>query len=360
MPLTSLKILNLRNIAEASLKFSEEINVISGQNGSGKTSLLEAIHLLGMGRSFRTRVNSNIVTKNQDNLAISGAITTKQGISLQAGLEKFCSGTTNMRLAGESVVAAKLAESLPLQLISPNSYLLLDSGPAHRRKFLDWGAFYVEPAFYNTWKNYSRALKNRNQLLKEKAPRAEIAAWTKELLEHGLAINTMRNSFVEHFKTEFTEIIDGMLELEQLEIKHKPGWNQDKTLAEALSSSIDKDILYGRTQFGPHRADISFICNELPADEVLSRGQQKLFVCAMYLAQSRCLKKLANKNPIYLIDDLSSELDDNNQAKLISGLRDQNCQLFITCINPIKSSWLNEFDTKKMFHMDHGLAKEVL
>lgn len=356
MALGAFSLKNFRNIVDAHLNFDPKLNFIYGENGSGKTSLLEAIYMLGMGRSFRTRLTRSIITHDQKNLLISGQISVNEHRSVRIAIEKTLADGAKIHIDREkNANTAQLIGLLPIQIINADSYCLLNAGPMHRRKFVDWGVFHVEHSFYPAWKRYHRALKQRNALLKKKITNPELDAWGQELVESGLIINNLRKSYLDLFEPVFNEAIRAFLGAYDFKLEYQSGWDSEKTLAEALASSKQRDLIYGSTQTGPHRADILFSHNKTPVSELLSRGQQKLFICALYIAQNRCLRKLSGKKTSYLIDDIGSELDQVNLTKLTQTLLGEESQLFITGIQPQDLRLLGkEGRQTKMFHVEHG------
>src|SRR6187431_575925 len=194
MSLAELRVENLRCIESARLEFSPELNLISGENGAGKTSILEAIFLLGRGRSFRTRSSERLIRHHQSKLTVFGA--TNDAPPRRAGIEVGSDGTTRARIDGANAVSLlELTGVLPVQSIDPEIHKLVDQGPERRRRWLDWLVFHVEPSFGVHWARYSRALKQRNAALRSGA--GDIAAWDTELIRNGEAITQSRQSTVQ-------------------------------------------------------------------------------------------------------------------------------------------------------------------
>src|SRR6476620_5190017 len=189
MSLAELRIENLRCIESAVLEFSPELNLIAGENGAGKTSILEAIFLLGRGRSFRTRSSERLIRHGQPKLTVFGR--TDDSPSRQAGIEIAADGGTRARINGENARSLlELSGVVPVQAIDPEIHKLVDQGPERRRRWLDWLVFHVEPTFGLAWARYNRALKQRNAALKTSD--REVSAWDGELVQNGVAITEAR------------------------------------------------------------------------------------------------------------------------------------------------------------------------
>ena len=221
------------------------------------------------------------------------------------GVERHQTGDIKMRIDGKDIHSiAELASVTPVQLIDSHCHHLLDAGPSFRRKYLDWGIFYLNNDFLHLWRQFERALKQRNAALHGQLSKKELDSWTHELIEHATQLDQLRRDYVEYLIPLLKEAIAELLTLDSLEIRYQSGWDESVSYQEILTRSFAKDAHLGHTQFGPHKADLKITIKGVPAKDILSRGQQKLFVCAMILARGALLKRHANKTPIYLVDDL--------------------------------------------------------
>jgi DNA replication and repair protein RecF len=359
MALIRLDITNFRNLRSLHIEpLPRGFNLIFGDNGSGKTSLLEAIYFLSMGRSFRSSLASRVVCHDADKFSLFAQLTIGQQ-TMPVGLERNEKGETKIRIAGQNASGiAELAHILPIQLINADSYHLLE-GPAFRRKYLDWGAFYSAPSFFRVWKQFQRALKQRNAALRNHLPPKEINIWTDEVAENGIQLDNLRREYVDHLLPLLTHTVSELLHIDGLQIAYEPGWDQRKNYQEILAESIIKDRQAGFTQMGPHRADFKVLIDGIPAKDILSRGQQKLFVCAMIITQGTLLYKHTKKQPIYLVDDLPAELDSVSRSNLLSLLSKQDAQLFITAVERQTLEGFISPHPSKMFHVEHGEVGEL-
>ncbi len=325
MKLSELQITNLRNLHTARLYFHPSFNVISGPNGSGKSSFLEAIYLLSNAYSFRTRENASLITHDKESLTLFAKTEDAQSISVQKSLH----APTIIRLNGEPcLVRSTLAIFLPCQLFYQDIFQIIDAGPALRRGILDWGLFHVEHSYHTLWNQYQRTLKQRNSLLKQKAPLQHFMPWNQAIAELASQMDALREAYYSKLARAFEEIIKEISDI-SCKLEYYKGWDkkgEGKPLEEILESTFTSDILRQYTHYGAHNADLSILSNDVKAKHYLSRGQQKIALFAIKLAQI----KLLNKHCILLIDDLTSELDKKHIDRLIDYLGQQDVQIFVT------------------------------
>lgn len=358
-----LDMIDFRNIAEVRMRPIEKgFNLIYGQNGSGKTSLLEAIYYLSRGRSFRTSFANRIVRHGVSKFILFGEISSAtQPACFSIGIERYAQGETNIRLGGAAIDSiATLAKLIPLQVINHVSFNLFES-PEHRRKFLDWGAFYHYPDFYRAWKQFDRTLRQRNAALRANCSMTELESWSQELVEAALLVNHFRQDYVRLLLPFIRAQIEVLLtdkELNELTISYYPGWDANEDYKLRLAQGTEHDRRLGYTQTGPHRADFKILINNRSIKDILSRGQQKLLICGMIIAQGALLQKGIQKVPIYLIDDLASELDAVSRSKLIGLFSSQEAQFFITSVEKESLCPLLTNTPSKMFHVEHGGVQE--
>ena len=362
MSLSRLSVTGVRNLQPVTLTPSPRINILHGDNGSGKTSLLEAIHLLGMARSFRSSRLNPVITHEQASCTVFGQVELGDDQSSALGVSRDRSGELRIRINGQGVrSAAELAEALPLQLINPDSFRLLEGAPKLRRQFLDWGVFHVEPRFLKAWQRLQQALRQRNSWLRHGTlDTASQAAWSRELSAASDEIDGYRRAYIQTLKPVFEQTLASLLALDGFQLSYYRGWDKDRSLADVLEGSIDRDRAMGYTQAGPQRADLRLRVANHNAAETLSRGQQKLVVCALRIAQGHLVSEAKRGQCIYLVDDLPSELDDQHRLALCRLLEQLNCQVFITCVdsNVLQEGWRDDTPVS-MFHVEHGAIAQV-
>ena len=356
MSISRLDLYSIRNLQKTSLNLSGGFNLIFGDNGSGKTSFLETIYLLSHGRSFRTNHIKRVVCQQEDKFSLFAHVTLKNKYH-QLGMEKNKDGSQRLRLDGQNCQSISVFSRLmPTLLINPDAFRLLEAGPSERRQFIDWGVFHVEHDFLETWQRWKRCLAQRNAALKMGNG---VEAWNDEFLQLSLKIDNAREHYLRLFIPEFTKLLGDFHDTFPIVLKYRHGWNKEKSLEEALSSSKETERIRGYTQVGPHRADLSIEIKGIPAVDVLSRGQQKLLVIVCKLAQGVVLRKQAEKTCLYLIDDLASELDIHYMARISSLLKEMGSQIFLTSISAKDLSWAENFSECKWFHVKHGLIQPI-
>ncbi|NNC55241.1 MAG: DNA replication/repair protein RecF [Pseudomonadales bacterium] len=357
MKLSSLSIHSVRNVAQAQLPLLGDVNVVYGQNGAGKTTLLECIHMLALGRSFRSTALRPVIQRDQDHCVVSARLQQLDRAEMAIGIRRERSGGFTIRIDGETVRSAiELAKILPVQLINAASYLLIEGGPKQRRQFIDWGVFHVEHRFYDEWRRMQRALKQRNAILRAGGSPQQLVPWDRELIESGEFVHEARQRYLSHFQPVFQQMLAELCDLQGISLAYRSGWDKTLSLAEALGASQARDRSRGLTHVGPQRADLKIAAYAEDAAQVLSRGQQKLVVSALRLAQTRCLVEQTGSKCLLLVDDLPAEMDAGHQRKLCGLLAGLEMQLFITCIDPAeikRFEWPAGRDTQ-WFHVKQG------
>lgn len=358
MHLTQLDIRQVRNLYDVKIKPGQRCNYIYGDNASGKTSVLEAIYLLSIARSFRTTHIKHVISHDHPSLQIFARLENNYSESTAIGLERSTQ-KTRIRINGSDVKqVSALSSLLPVQIINPDVHKLLEQGPKYRRQFIDWGVFHVEHSFLQAWQQYYRVLKQRNAALRKKQNKKVITLWDEQLIQFAKVITFSREKYLSGFLPIFNQYVEKLMGL-SVEINYLRGWNSDFSFTETLNNALDKDTYKGFTSYGAHRADLEISYNHILVQNCFSRGQQKLLVCAMRLAQITHLKKESNQQSILLVDDLAAELDIQHRQNLIELLVDTEAQLFVTATEQNSFVLPPEIESK-MFHVEHGVLKEVV
>lgn len=354
MPIRQIKISGVRNLQPLDIELCTGVNLIYGANGSGKTSLLEAITLMATGKSFRTSQTKHILAHDADRIEMLFSIDDASLGHCQLDSLRLKSGDHLIKLNGSVLTAqAEAAHWLPVQVMDPTTFKLLSGSPEERRQFIDWGLFHVEQRFMETWKVFRKQLKQRNAALKQKQ-QEWIAVWNKGFIESALAIDSYRRDYLKRFKPEFERILKELDANLEVTLAYYPGWDKEQSLDQVLEKQLDRDMHLGYTQSGPHRAELRIKIDKQPAVEILSRGQQKSVVAALKIAQGAMFQQETGRQTIYLIDDLASELDAEHRLALCNLLEDLKCQVFITSIDKsqLLQSW--QFSSGKIFHLQQG------
>ncbi len=361
MHIVRLTLNHLRRFDSVELAPRPGINLITGDNGAGKTSVLEALHLMAYGRSFRGRVRDGLVQKGADALEIFVEWEERAGLDggdatrRRAGL-RHSGQVWKGRLDGEDVAQlGNLCAALAVVTFEPGSHALVSGGSEPRRRFVDWGLFHVEPDFLALWRRYMRALKQRNALLKTGGSGNALDAWDYELAEAGTPLTFRREQYLERLQQKAVELARELapgLEISALEFQ--PGWRRtEMPLADALLLARERDRQAGYTTVGPHRADWSVLFRNIPGRDALSRGQAKLTALTCLLAQADDYAALRGEWPVIALDDLASELDRNHQQRVLQRLVASPAQVFITATE-VPAALAGETAPAMMFHVEHG------
>ena len=348
---------NFRLLQKIELVPHARVNLIIGRNAAGKTSLLEAIHCLGRGKSFRGNGPAELAGVAGRNWRVLGNLRTEAGQpSVNVGVRWDADGTAIRVGNTAKPCTADLVAAMPLQILDPSMHRLLQEGPGYRRSFLDWGVFHVEQQFLPTWRRHQRALKQRNRSLRQHASRREILAWDPELVETAAILQKYRLEHLQALKPILHAEIGRVFGTEDWSIDLHAGWPADLPYAEVLAAQIDRDRKAGTTVEGAHRAELRLKLNRHHVKNRISRGQQKLLIAAMVLAQSTLIHRVRRTAPILLIDDFAAELAAEFQQLFAGMLRRYSGQLFITSFERLPA--LEDFADSAMFHVEHGAVRQ--
>ncbi|QAB14167.1 DNA replication/repair protein RecF [Hydrogenovibrio thermophilus] len=350
-----LQLRHFRNIDQACLAFGDGLNVIVGDNAAGKTALIEAIWVLASGRSFRTAKPEHLIQRGQTETVLFCEVSDGERAH-KIGLSRAADKVT-LKVDGETLRnQAEMAAKLPVQLLTPESHRLLEEGPKARRQFMDWGCFHHDADFIHLWRTYRRALKQRNHALKRKLPANQARLWDQQLIDTAERIDRIRAAYITDLTPYLVEFCQALMpEISvQPACHYQPGWPKSAdSYTQLLDEHYPKDALQGHTQYGSHRADIKFRFDGQDAMMTLSRGQQKLFVCALLLAQASLYEKHSGKPVIMLIDDLPAELDAKHRETLLKLLDLLHIQHILTSTADDLIPILNP-ETARRWHIDNG------
>lgn len=361
MQLELLRVRDLRCLVEAELRPDPRLSLVTGANGAGKSSLVEAIHVLGYGRSFRGRIRDGLVRTGASALEIYAEWRDPQGGSHRAGL-RHGGDRWEARLDGAPVPSlTELCARIAVVTFEPGSHDLIGGGAEHRRRYLDWGLFHVEPEFMPWWRRYQRALKQRNAALKAAPSPAALAPWERELAEAGEVLTRLRHAYLQRLEPfVMAQGATYLAELGPASLDFRPGWKRaELPLADALLLSRERDIATGHTSVGPHRADWRLGFAALPGGEALSRGQEKLAALACILGQAAGVAAEGQGWPLVCLDDLASELDRRHQRQVLASVLESGAQVLLTGTQPPEA--LAELDlSPPVFHVEHGSVRGTI
>lgn len=371
----------IRNLQQVAIGQFSTLNFFIGDNGSGKTSLLEAIAIASLGRSFRSNKVQTVINKEAQQLSVFIEATDQCGTVHKLGIQRDRKNKFLVRINGNNAKSlAELTAVLPIVILDATAFDLLDGSPSVRRKFIDWGVFHVEHHFYETWKNYNRIIKQRNTLLRQGiSDYALYRHWDKELVDMSIKIEAFRLGYLRQFQSTLNEILQ-ILDPELIgnKVIYKNGWGLERlelntkkflqqesldgydrqALHAVIESSFERDLKYQRTHFGPHKADIEIKSGRNSVKDIFSRGQKKTLVAAMKLAQAKVVFMLTGKCPILLLDDLPSELDKDHLSRFINYIIQEQYQTFITSVD--EAIYHDNKQAKaRMFHVERGKITPV-
>ena len=356
MAIAELRIRDLRCLSEVVIHPDPGLNLIVGPNASGKTSLLEALYILGRGRSFRAPQLSTVVRSGQP-AAVVFAQVTDPGGAKRLGIEFGPRGTQQIRIDGETRVStAELVRAFPVQLIDPEIHELIQGGPGERRRFLDWGVFHVKHEFIDGWRRFRRALQQRNATLRRSPDEHAVHAWNSDLLEGAQVVDQSRFAYIQELAPIFSKIADKILHL-SVNIEYRPGWSDAESYADALARSFERDRALGATQAGPHRAELVLTVDGSLARRRLSRGQQKMLAACLVLAQNAVVGSTLDSPMTLLVDEPAAELDAGHQEALVSAVADSDAQVFMTALTGHR---LPLSQPHRAFHVEHGEVSDLL
>jgi DNA replication and repair protein RecF len=354
MNLGKFEVRNIRNLHAVSLQLTPRVNVFYGNNGSGKTSLLESVWMLGLGRSFRAKRHGTLINHEAQECTVFGEIENEKATPV--GIRRGRDGSRDIRIGGNRVAqVSELARVLPLQLINTDSIRLLSGPPDGRRRFLNWGVFHVEPEFHDGWRRYQHCLKQRNVLLRNgKIDKAQLDVWSRELVASAEIIDRHRGDYTVRLAPLFQDVLKKLSPDGDITLTYYCGWDRSQGLADVLAEDLDGDINRGFTLHGPQRADLQMGAGNRNAGDVLSRGELKLVACGMLASQVFLLRQETGRDGVLLIDDLASELDPGHRRDLCGLIEESGSQILVTSVekNGLEGCWRGA--DRRVFHVEHG------
>jgi DNA replication and repair protein RecF len=367
MYLKKLSILNFKNYSEAELQFSSHINCLTGNNGEGKTNVLDAIHYLSFCKSFFNPIDSqNILHEALFFLIQGGFVLGDKDEEIYCGLKR----NQKKQFKRNKKEYQRLADHIglfPLVMISPADSELITEGSESRRRFIDSVIAQFDRNYLDSLISYNKVLSHRNALLKQFATSRKfdlesIEIWDMQLIEYGKKVHEDRKKFVNSFISIFQkyyELISGGKE--QVGVEYISHLNETPFI-DVLKNALNRDRVMEYTTVGVHKDDLEFTINGYPLKKYASQGQQKSFLIALKLAQFDFIKNIKQVTPILLMDDIYDKLDDLRVQQLMNLVStEQFGQLFITDTHPTRLS--NLFKTGnvdyKVFNISKGNVENV-
>ncbi len=361
MEISKLKLLNFRNYETLELTFSPNTNIIYGQNGMGKTNIIEAIYILALTKTFRLGHDDVVIKKGKNLAKIEGLVKSKIWNTY-----KIIISPTGKRVKIDNNKITKFSDyitKINVIIFHPDDLKIIKDTPMTRRKLLNIEISNINKDYIIYLNNYEKILKQRNAYLKALSTKKSLNSdflniLTENLVNLGLKIVEIRQNFILDINKYISDYYYKITNKGVLFLNFKSEY-KNKTKEQILNmyaKNISREIIIGKTLFGPQHDDLEFLIDNEPVKEFSSIGEQKNSVIAFKLAEISNIKATLNHNPILILDDLFSELDDEKVNNILN-LIDENLQTFITTttINHVKPELLNK---SKIFHVINGQVRE--
>lgn len=357
MRIEHLRITRLRRLTEGECRPHPRLSVFAGPNAAGKTTVLEAIFIACRGQSFRARKLEEAIQQPQATASVVMQVQELAGSASVGWSAGFQRGELLVQRLGQPVTRREQAQALPVVLVDRQLHRVFEDAPLYRRRYLDWGLFYVEQDFFHHWRRYERALEQRNAGLRTGAANAAIEAWDTELAIHGTALHGLRLAHSTALQGQARHWLGLLLGTDRFTLELRAGWEQPQPLADYLAENLARDRRLGFTVGGPHRAELRVRFEDQEARSFVSRGQQKLLAVAMALAQASLVAEVTGQEPVFLLDDIEAELSLDWQARLVSTLLQYPGQSLVSSLEwkanlaPAGAVLNRDYG---LFHVEHG------
>lgn len=334
MKLKTLKINNFRNYESCNLSFSKELNIIYGNNGVGKTNLVEAIYTLSLTKSFRTNNDKNLIKSGEISTKVEGEVETNTINNYQVIINK-----EGKKVKIDNTIIPKISDfisNINVVLLEPDEQIIFSSSPSTRRKLLNIEICQLKKDYIIYLNAYNKILKQRNFYLRElyvngNASYDYLDILTKKLIEYGLKIYNYRNDFISNINSYINNKYKEIFESGELLIKYNSDFNKnnEEEILNSYKKNYNREIVMGKTLLGVHHDDIIFLLDKKDISIWGSNGQKKNAIFAFKLSEIELVNKEKGSYPILILDDLFSALD-NIKIKNIVNLLNDDIQTFIT------------------------------
>jgi DNA replication and repair protein RecF len=366
MRLTRLEISSVRNLSSVSIDCAPGLNLFIGPNGAGKTAILEAVHILARGRSFRSATIEPVIQVGAESLMVRARLIDEHRGQVAAGIVKHRNNRTELHLNEATERRfSDVARLMPIQLMLPDSSDLVFGRPQERRRFIDWGTFHVEPSYLDQLRDYQRVLHQRNALLRSlKGQRSdsmerELAVWTGRLIVLALEVDRARRSYLDRLFPVVTAQLGELAPDLELTLAYRTGWREGSTIEECLGEGVPRDVKFGLTHYGPHRADLRLAIGGTAAAATLSRGQAKVVASALRLAQAAVTSDIGGRQSLFLIDDVGAELDAAHNERFFQALEATGSQVLATATNAMALGSAFAGPGRQLFHVERGSCHPI-
>lgn len=364
MYVNSIKLINFRNYSGIKINLNKKVNILLGENGQGKTNLLESIYISSTGRSFRSNKDKEIISIDKE-AGYIGVELIKDDIKKFIELKLDIRKPKRIKINGvEQDKVSDLEGVLKVVVFSPEDLKIIKEGPSYRRNFLDNEISQIKPIYKNILNDYNRVLTQRNNLLKiiqfDSNKKKMLSVWNHQLVEFGTKIILLRKAFIDRLSPISKEIHQSITSgMENLDIYYSPPFNILNISKEEIIEKYNKllseneveDIEKGTTKIGPHRDDIKINIDGKDTRIFGSQGQQRTAALSLKLAEVKLIKEETEDYPVLLLDDVFSELDVNRRKYLISAFKD--VQTIITSTEDIDIEEIDKFH-KRIYYIKDG------
>ncbi len=328
MKVRKIQLTNFRNHADSSLEFTGGINIITGANAQGKTSILEALSYVCLTKSFLQQSDVTVPRFGGEHFGVDAAVETDRNIVNRVRVVyEPATGKKYFLDSNEVKKSADVIGLFPVVVLAPGDFALTGGSPSERRKFADMVLSQVSRSYLEELTEYRRALKQRNKILLDAKLNGSIdsnmlSAWTDALVAHGTAVVSRRRRFVDEFHETFAASYRSLVESGELPaLRYEPSFDAngdiESEFRKALRNLAKAERARGASLAGPHRDDIGFILNDLPIREFASQGQHKTFLVALKIAEFHYIKAMLGETPAMLLDDVMAELDYGRATRVI-------------------------------------------
>ncbi len=369
MILYRLKLENFRNYARSEVLFHHGMNVLFGQNGQGKTNILESIYYLALTKSFRSSNDRNLIRYRQTYFRVEGEFKTVQGRVWKSAIAYSPDKGKRLMVNGEKITKfSEYIGRIPVVLLAPGDLEISQAGPAHRRRFLDILLSQAGKLYLHHLVEYRRSLRQRNTILQEETSNpALLESWDEALIEHGVGLMEKRQEavqFLDEWVKKYYRELSGREDRVKIVYQSSVKWNGTDSPAEAFRQALrqqrQRELALQMTTVGPHRDDLLFLLNGKPLRAVGSQGEHKTFVIALKLAEIQYLRQMQSEPPILLFDDIFGELDEQRIGNMVRSLT-QIGQVFITTTSPDFFGKLPHWQEPASFYrIEAGQIQEAL
>ncbi len=367
MRIASLEVSGVRNLESLAIIGNPGLNLFVGPNGAGKSAILEAIYLLGRGRSFRSPSIGPVIQRGAALLRVGAQLDDELRGSVRVRLVRRVVGPSELEVSGQAEKRiSEIARLMPVQLMLPDASSVVFGRPEERRRLMDWGTFHVKPGYLDELRAYQRALQQRNAALRSSARRGDAAqlqregaSWEERLVDLGERVDVARRDYLALFTPAFMSQLAVLAPELDLAVRYHPGWPFSMGLADSLSESRLRDVKSGVTHRGPHRADLRMVVGSERAAATLSRGQAKIVASAMRLAQAEVTASSGGRRCLFLIDDVGAELDHEHNERFFSALERLGCQVFATATVALPLSGAFAGAQRQLFHVEQGACHPI-